>query len=189
MNQLPQKEKYYLNSFVLPDLNDVKVKTSNQEFVPQFDFLNNRTNESQDKPSLKLMLTEAFFLSYCLGCLNINNDGHLLNIDEIWKCFCLIYDKNEFRFPILYGAYHYFRSKGWIVKSGHKYGCDMLLYKEGPPFYHALYCVTVIQDGLNQDSNSTLSWHYLSGAVRLTHSVKKVNLKYIELYFLMYLFI
>ena len=43
-----------------------------------------------------------------------------------------------------YAVYHHFRAKGYVVKEGTKFGGDFLLYKEGPPFYHALYCVRIM---------------------------------------------
>lgn len=67
-----------------------------------------------------------------------------------------------------YVAYHYFRSRGWIPKSGLKFGVDYglaarcaphrrtsrarrsdpqhappVLYKQGPAFYHSSYAVVV----------------------------------------------
>lgn len=71
----------------------------------------------------KLMLTphEAFFLCYGLGCLQILNcDDRVLSTDQCWELF-LKTDKN---FVPKYVVYHYFRSKGYIVKTGIKFGGD-----------------------------------------------------------------
>ncbi|CAJ0868179.1 13528_t:CDS:2, partial [Entrophospora sp. SA101] len=37
----------------------------------------------------------------------------------------------------LYVAYHYFRSLGWVVRCGMKFGVDYVLYEKGPPFKHS----------------------------------------------------
>jgi tRNA-splicing endonuclease subunit Sen2 len=47
-------------------------------------------------------------------------------------------------FIVRYVVYHYFRSQGWIVKDGLKYGTDFLLYRKGMVFGHSQYAVKVI---------------------------------------------
>lgn len=42
-----------------------------------------------------------------------------------------------------YAVYHHFRSRGWCVRSGVKFGCDFLLYARGPPFAHAEFGVII----------------------------------------------
>ena len=71
----------------------------------------------------KLMLTpqEAFFLLYGLGCLQIVNlDNTLLNVEKCWDLFVTA-DK---KFENKYIVYHYYRSKGYVVKPGIKFGGD-----------------------------------------------------------------
>lgn len=71
----------------------------------------------------KLMLTpeEAFFLLYGLGCLQIISlQNNILNIEACWNLFTAS-DKN---FTTKYVVYHYFRSKGYVVKPGIKFGGD-----------------------------------------------------------------
>lgn len=75
--------------------------------------------------------------------------------------------------------YYHFRSAGWIVKSGLKFGCDyskashltndfrssssiLVLYKFGPTFNHASYCVSI--ENFWQTNSST--WSFLSGLNR-----------------------
>ncbi|KAF9959653.1 tRNA splicing endonuclease subunit sen2 [Mortierella alpina] len=48
------------------------------------------------------------------------------------------------RFVVRYVAYHYYRSQGWIVKDGLKYGTDFLLYKKGLVFGHSQYAVRIV---------------------------------------------
>lgn len=74
----------------------------------------------------KLMLTlqEAFFLSYGLGCLQVVNEDKLLSIQQCWQLF-LETDKN---FTSKYVVYHYYRSKGYVVKPAIKFGGDYCKY-------------------------------------------------------------
>lgn len=73
------------------------------------------------RETLHLTFEETFFLMYGLGCLRvIDFDGKYLNIGETWEYFC----KEQKCFLQKYVTYHYFRSKGWVVKPGLKYGGD-----------------------------------------------------------------
>ncbi|CAH0694611.1 unnamed protein product [Spodoptera exigua] len=75
----------------------------------------------------KLMLTpeEAFFLLYGLGCLQIVSlDNALLSIEKCWDLFRAV----DGRFLSKYVVYHYYRSKGYVVKPGIKFGGDFQYY-------------------------------------------------------------
>ncbi|XP_015191246.1 PREDICTED: tRNA-splicing endonuclease subunit Sen2 [Polistes dominula] len=126
--------------------------------------------------SLHMSYEETFFLMFALDCLQvIHFDGSLMDIHSAWLYFCEE-DKN---FIQKYVAYHYFRSKGWVVKSGLKYGGDFLLYKQGPSFYHASYIVII--DVVDADSLITIpskssrktSWGNLIGLDRLSECAAK----------------
>ena len=134
--------------------------------------------ELKDQPTyLRLELWEAFFLTYGLGCLlvsNCDNDDKDMSIDEMWEKFCHISDY----FRLKYAVYHHFRSKGWVVKDGCKFGADFLLYKDGPPFYHASYSVWIrkhrkIVNYTDNKEVSNLDWTSLSGLNRVTESASK----------------
>lgn len=97
---------------------------------------------------LKLLLEEAYFLSYVFGLLMVELPGDngnkptQLNLDHLWSLSCeTINAQCPEEFACRYAAYHYFRSKGWVVRAGEKFSCDWVLYKEGPSFYHALYAI------------------------------------------------
>ncbi|XP_070152998.1 tRNA-splicing endonuclease subunit Sen2 isoform X2 [Polyergus mexicanus] len=127
------------------------------------------------REALRLTFEETFFLLFGLGCLQVVHfDGSLLDINNAWLYFC----KEKPDFLQKYVVYHYYRSKGWVVKPGLKYGGDFLLYKEGPPFFHASYIVIV--EVANADSlviDSTLStrstWNSLFGLQRLSETAAK----------------
>ena len=58
-----------------------------------------------------------------------------------------------------------------------------VLYKDGPPFYHASYSVMVrlVNDDLDDDpsdENRTMTWTSLAGLNRMTEQVGKVMNSY-----------
>ncbi|NXP12145.1 SEN2 endonuclease, partial [Thinocorus orbignyianus] len=120
---------------------------------------------------LQLSLEEAFFLVYALGCLSIYYDEEPLTILKLWEIFSEV--KPDFK--TTYMAYHYFRSKGWVPKVGLKYGTDLLLYRKGPPFYHASYSVIaeLVDDNFEGSLRRPLSWKCLSGLNRTTVNASK----------------
>jgi tRNA splicing endonuclease len=77
-------------------------------------------SHSEVGEQLHLCLEEAFFLSFGLGCLQVDHNGTLLNVDQMWTLYC----NSKKDFPPRYAAYHHFRSSGWIVRSGLKFGTD-----------------------------------------------------------------
>ena len=46
-------------------------------------------------------------------------DGQVLSIDQVWEL-----GRKRTNFVKSYIAYHYFRTMGWIVRCGIKFGCD-----------------------------------------------------------------
>ncbi|XP_078383132.1 tRNA-splicing endonuclease subunit Sen2-like isoform X2 [Oculina patagonica] len=135
---------------------------------------------------LQLSLEEAFFLSYGLGCLSVLNDSQKpMSLSEMWCAFC----EAKQDFIPNYITYHYFRSKGWVPKMGIKYGTDLVLYKEGMPFYHSSYSVIVqlveFQSLETEKHDKTipcrqLSWPQLCGVSRVNeHAAKEVMICYV----------
>ncbi|XP_014678120.1 PREDICTED: tRNA-splicing endonuclease subunit Sen2-like [Priapulus caudatus] len=131
---------------------------------------------------LQLYLEEAFFLAYGLGCLCVTrgNDAEAvaaaaasMTLEELWLCFC----SRQERFAARYVAYHYYRSRGWVVCSGLKYGADFSLYKKGPPYYHSTYSVIVKYiDGATMEhigNEQPSSWKALAALDRITQQVGK----------------
>ncbi|KFZ69500.1 tRNA-splicing endonuclease subunit Sen2 [Podiceps cristatus] len=120
---------------------------------------------------LQLSLEEAFFLVYALGCLSIYYGEEPLTILKLWEVFSEV----KPNFKTTYMAYHYFRSKGWVPKVGLKYGTDLLLYRKGPPFYHASYSVIaeLVDDNFEGSLRRPLSWKCLSGLNRTTVNASK----------------
>nr|KYP70565.1 tRNA-splicing endonuclease subunit Sen2-1 [Cajanus cajan] len=75
----------------------------------------------KDKLWFQLSFEEAFYLSYSLKCLNINeSDTGPQNDEELWH-----YMKSQKEtFPCLYKAYSHLRMKNWVVRSGAQYDGD-----------------------------------------------------------------
>jgi len=118
---------------------------------------------------LHLSLEEAYFLSYALGCLQVKHQDQYLNLDEMWT----LYSTMKKSFISCYVAYHHFRSCGWVVRSGIKFGNDFLLYKTGPDFYHASFSVRVIPICKTEEHGNNLNWIEFSGIARITESTSK----------------
>lgn len=169
-NCVNEEDNLHGKLLVLPDsdsetegyLKDIKPRIENEGFPV--------------REALHLTFEETFFLLFGLGCLQvIHFDGSLLDINNAWLYFC----KERADFLQKYVVYHYYRSKGWVVKPGFKYGGDFLLYKEGPPFYHASYIViveVVDADSLIIDPTTvtrSMTWNNLFGLERLSETAAK----------------
>lgn len=97
-----------------------------------------RLEKDCDLPeALNLLLEEALFLNFGLGCLyifDIYGQKSLSSLD-FWS-LCL---ENDTRFIQRYVTYHHFRSKGWVVKSGLKFGGD---FCKNCSSFEEILCIT-----------------------------------------------
>ncbi|XP_059925901.1 tRNA-splicing endonuclease subunit Sen2 [Gadus macrocephalus] len=118
---------------------------------------------------LQLTLEEAFFLVYALGCLSVHHNQKPLSISELWGRFRGV----QPGFESSYAAYHYYRSRAWVPKPGAKYGAHFMLYRKGPPFYHASYSVVVEQVRSSGASLRPFTWRSLAALSRITANVSK----------------
>lgn len=112
--------------------------------------------------NLLLTIYEAFYLQFSLGVLTIQD----LNLYHFFK-YCQAADQN---FIIKYAAYHYFRIKNWIPRSGMYYGCDFVLYRYGPGIDHGTYCVMCFD---KEQKNEIMNWKDIQLQNRLTATVNK----------------
>ncbi|XP_046396037.1 myb-like protein X [Ischnura elegans] len=96
-----------------------------------------------------------------------------MSILELWNAFrsCRASVSSSIPFETTYAVYHHFRSKRWVVKPGIRFGGDFLLYKDGPPFYHASYLVVI--DSFGPDGESKFDWKTLCGMNRLVENIAK----------------
>ncbi|ELW46950.1 tRNA-splicing endonuclease subunit Sen2 [Tupaia chinensis] len=103
--------------------------------------------------------------------LQLSLEEEPLTIMDLWRAF----PAAQPTFRTTYMAYHYFRSKGWVPKVGLKYGTDLLLYRKGPPFYHASYSVIVelVDDHFEGSLRRPFSWKSLAALSRVSVNVSK----------------
>ncbi|CEJ60332.1 hypothetical protein PMG11_08909 [Penicillium brasilianum] len=110
----------------------------------------------ENEEHLQLSNEETFFLVYALGALRVvdRNDNAPISTSSL---FSLLRRHSYYPprpdssqpevddpFMISYVVYHHFRSLGWVVRSGVKFGTDYLLYNRGPVFSHAEFAVIII---------------------------------------------
>eukprot|EP01132_Coremiostelium_polycephalum_P001948 gene1948-2384_t len=107
--------------------------------VPLFDNIKNSTTGSTEPTKIEINNKQKQQQDH--DDVNANNKKILykMTIDECWNVF----SKEEPNFLANYIGYHYFRSIGWVPKSGIKYGCDFVLYKMKPDLIHAQYGVAI----------------------------------------------
>ena len=131
-------------------------------------------SETQEPSELFLELSEAFFLSYSLGCLLVTDGQTELSLQHQWR----LYSALQPDFPVLYRVYHHFRSLGWVVRRGHTMGTDWVLYKGSPAVSHSTYSVRVemvhAEKGVVvKDVVRRLGWADILGSSRVMGAVKK----------------
>jgi len=114
-----------------------------------------------NKEHLQLGPEEAFFLSFAIGALVVlrPDSGDPFTTKELFELF-----RRQSYFPprmpdpesddlspddpflVRYAVYHHFRSLGWVVRGGIKFGVDWLIYKGGPVFDHADFGLLVVPE-------------------------------------------
>jgi len=151
---------------------------------------------------LQLTPSEAFFLTYALGILDVHassNSSDILSTSSLLTLF-----RRHSYFPpqpmlspspapalshsdpflLTYTAYHHYRALGWVIRPGLKFGCDFLLYYRGPAFSHAEFAVLVVPDygrGKAQGQGKSRDWWWLHAANRVQSQVRKtLVLCYVE---------
>uniref|UniRef100_A0A3Q0T0S4 tRNA-intron lyase n=1 Tax=Amphilophus citrinellus TaxID=61819 RepID=A0A3Q0T0S4_AMPCI len=105
--------------------------------------------------------------------LQLSLEEEPLTVMQLWRKFRSLRPD----FISSYAAYHHFRSKGWVPKGGGgaKYGVNIsVLYRKGPPFYHA-YSVVIerADDAFGGSALRPFSWRSLAALSRITANVSK----------------
>lgn len=144
------------------------------------------TAEIKNQEHLQVSLEEAFFLSYSLGVLNVfpSPDSSeplpptsLLSLFRRHSYFparsLSVREEPDDPFMVSYAVYHHYRSMGWVVRSGVKFGVDYLLYNRGPAFSHAEFAVTVLPNYTDGREEVGRSWWWLHGVNRVQAQVHK----------------
>lgn len=159
----------------------------------------------ENKEHLQITMEEAFFLSYALGVLHVFSDGSdaVLPPTSLLALFrrhsycpprsLSLPAEPDDPFMLSYTVYHHYRSAGWVVRSGIKFGVDYLLYNKGPAFSHAEFAVVILpsyhddyrkETGELKPAKKQLprkSWWWLHGINRVQAQVhKQLVLCYVE---------
>ena len=167
-NKVSQLVKKKMNSF---EHTFIELKNSfNQNFIDREEFL------------LRLDLEEAFFLKQVYGILSVQQliakdeeNSKNIKLISLWmKCIELNARLGQC-FIAKYAVYFYFRSKGFIVKNGIKFGCDFVLYNRNPLFVHSTYSVLLIKQSNDTDVNQLLKFKNVQAFIRMTKCVVKVS--------------
>jgi tRNA splicing endonuclease len=128
---------------------------------------------------VRLSLDEACFMSHAFEALDVyaeaspssNGGVSCVRLDPpaLWRRLCAA--RRDFQ--LLYLAYHHYRSKGWIPRTGLQYGADFVLYQRHPALAHSDYSVLVLPLGGVAGGRPPLTWHDLQVCNRLTTQVGK----------------
>ncbi|KFX87014.1 hypothetical protein V495_07080 [Pseudogymnoascus sp. VKM F-4514 (FW-929)] len=137
--------------------------------------VDNTLVEIHSQEHIQLTMEEAFFLSYGLGVLSIQ-DPHsnapippqdllpLFRQTSYFPVSARSQNRPDDPFLLSYVVYHHFRSLGWCVRGGTKFGVDYLLYNRGPVFSHAEFAVLILP---------TYSHSYWSSDAAIVEDVQK----------------
>lgn len=110
---------------------------------------------------LELSLLEALYLIE-KGSLDVEINGRNAVVGDLKS---RVMEKN---FPLRYHIYRDLRDRGYIIKTGFKFGAHFRVYERGEfPSEHSKYLVHGVTE------KDTLSFPELSRAVRLAEGVKK----------------
>ncbi|KAL1850352.1 tRNA splicing endonuclease subunit sen2 [Paecilomyces lecythidis] len=150
----------------------------------------------RNEEHLQLSNEEAFFLTYGLGVLQVfDEQKSVMSTASLLSLFRRhsYFPPKEFStslepddpFMLSYVVYHHYRSLGWVVRSGVKFGTDYLLYNRGPVFSHAEFALIVLPSYGNPYWSETesrrqyvsrkqaRSWWWLHCVNRVQAQVKK----------------
>jgi tRNA-intron lyase len=127
--------------------------------------------------AVRLSIDEAFFMAYALEALTVHEEAGgaaaPLGVDALWRRA----QASRPDFLMLYLAYHHFRSKGWIARTGLQYGADFVLYQRHPALAHSDYSVLILpaDEATRRGAvpRPPLHWHDLQVANRLSTQVGK----------------
>ncbi|KAI0599248.1 putative tRNA-splicing endonuclease subunit Sen2 [Biscogniauxia sp. FL1348] len=141
-------------------------------------------NEIVDIEHLQLTLEETFYLVFALGVLTVVDPatGRTMSAEDLFTLFRqtsyfpprTVDLQPDDSFLLHYVVYHHFRSLGWVVRPGIKFGVDWLLYNRGPVFAHAEFALIVLPAYTAEEWKAAgrqpprRSWHWL-------HSINRVQ--------------
>ena len=93
-------------------------------------------------------------------------------LKDMWKFMNSLEEK--------YAVYKELRDKGFVVRSGLKYGADFVVYEFGPGIDHAPYVVEVLEESLEVDPSEIVKGGRVAHGVRKRYIVAVVGKESIE---------
>jgi tRNA-intron lyase len=165
-----ERDELKLLGYFGRDLEDIKKKEDSKR-GPEDRRILDSIPTVDDETKIILSLHEAFFLKYALNCLDIKLNGtSSIDIDTCWFEFRKYHRESNIRidFCVEFCVYFYFRTRGWVVKSGNNYGTNFLLYKGSPASDHSLYAIHIVHS-----TDSNLNWKTVLTHHRVIQSVGK----------------
>ncbi|GME67543.1 unnamed protein product [Ambrosiozyma monospora] len=119
---------------------------------------------------LELMPVEALFLNI-INSVNVTIEGKSYTSIQLFKLLCETYGEitpnNPFILQFL--VYFHYKTLGWCARSGFKFSSDYILYERGPPFQHAKFAVTIVDNSVVNKK----SWTDYGSVYRVVSGVKK----------------
>ncbi|RKP15464.1 tRNA intron endonuclease [Piptocephalis cylindrospora] len=127
-------------------------------------------------PIYRLSDVETFFLAWALKVLKVQRsleDSSHYSHPSLWKALSQpsSYPSGGPTFQERYIAYHHYRSLGWCVRPGARYGCDYALYPSDLTQYHSSYLVLLLPS--SGPNRSFWSLRHIYTTLRVTTQVNK----------------
>ncbi len=149
------------DKIVIFDINDSKKIYSSGFYGKPLGI--NKPKKAEDiRTPLELSIIEGLYLLK-KGKIIVMHGNNKLTEKDLYK----IGKDSIARFESLFAVYSDLRDKGFVVRSGIKFGADFAVYTLGPGLEHAPYVVIVL------DANSTLLANELMSFGRVSHSTRK----------------
>ncbi|KAI1494055.1 putative tRNA-splicing endonuclease subunit Sen2 [Biscogniauxia mediterranea] len=170
-------------------------RSSSEDTASQTD--SEPTDEIVDIEHLQLTLEETFYLVFALGVLAVVDPatGRTMSAEDLFTLFRqtsyfpprTVDLQPDDSFLLHYVVYHHFRSLGWVVRPGIKFGVDWLLYNRGPVFAHAEFALIVLPAYTADEWKAAgrqpprRSWHWLHAINRVqATALKTLVLVYVD---------
>ncbi len=158
---MPAKGYLFYDRIVVPDPQEAKGIYNRGFFGKPIGVSKPKKEEEVERP-LELSLIEGVYLVK-KGILEVHSDGKVIDERELYNYAKGVINK----FDILYAVYEDLRKRGFVVRSGIKFGADFAVYSLGPGIEHAPYVVIAL------DENARLFANELMSFGRVSHSTRK----------------
>ncbi len=115
-----------------------------------------------DGEKIVYQLSEALYL-FDTGKMDIYSSNKKLSRRDILSRFERIDKKISIKYPV----YKNLRSRGYVLKTGLKFGADFRVYEKSPSEAHAKWLLTC------ENETKRVALHEISAKARVSHSTRK----------------